>query len=590
MGGVSNGKQVWAMNNYQMDTSQSGINVDGVNLCNGIYGGRFTVDGECRNDLGSPNQIISIGTLTHELGHVLGAVDLYTYGGYAWIGGPGDKALQGTGSNNYRAGERSGDSPAAVDPYHLVMYGFEKAQVVNDGTYTLYSRESEEGYNIIRVNTSDPNIYYLIENRYTEDSSSYDGEIGSRGEIEYGLLIWRVHQNIMDKYSLPNCVSKDAEGAHDRAGLEPAYGGVTMDTVKLYEYIVRNVKDGKLKSSETVAIDGCNTTVEILSEPGHEMQIKVTNAVQMPVDFAFSNNESTTDSVSITGLIKELNMGDVKTMTGVIKTQNGEVIKTENIKFEADGSFEHTFTGLTPDTAYVCEISVAGTQEFSANTVSINAFTNPVVVEITDRYTVTFYKNLSENDSGYNITVKTGAKVSYSFPMKKTGYAFCGWYLDEAFTQPFDMNFTQEEAKDFSLYAKWVPETEAATLNLSGATAENKVFSAVTGGTFIEPVVAEREGFEFLGWFTDEALTTKFDFSAPVTQTGTIKIYAGWKDLSAPEQTTANTTEATETQTPDILNEPKGDSDMTVIIVVAAVAVVVAAAVIAVIIVKKKKK
>lgn len=589
-GGGSNGKQIWGMNNYQMHTTKTGVNVDGVNLCNGLYGGRFTVDGECRNDLGKPNQIITIGTLTHELGHVLGAVDLYTYSGYTWIGGPGNKALQGTGSNNYRTGERSGTSPAAIDPYHLIMYGFEKAQVVNDGTYTLYSRETEEGYNIIRVNTTDPNIYYLIENRYTEDSGSYDGNIGDSA-LSYGIIVWRVHQDIMDKYSLPNCVENGDESEqkeHTRAGLEPAYSGVTTETVKLYEYTKRNVKNNKIQSSETVTVEGCSTTVEILSEPGLEMQIKVTNAVQMPVEFAFSNNESTTDSVTIMGLIKELNMGDVKKMTGIIKTKKGEVIKTENIVFEKDGSFTHTFTGLTPDTSYVCEVSVEGTQEFSAKTVSVNVFTNPVVVEITDRYTVTFYKNLTDNDSGYNMTVKTGEKISYSFPMRKSGYAFCGWYLDAEFTQPFDINsFTQEEAKSFSLYAKWVASTEAATLKLSGAAAENKIFSVLPGEKFIEPVVAEKEGFEFLGWFADEALTVKFDFSAPVTQNGTITVYAGWKDLSAPAQTTTDTVTTTVPVTADPVS--KGNATL-VIIIVAVACILAAAAAVAVVMVKKKKK
>jgi len=316
--------------------------------------------------------------------------------------------------------------------------------------------------------------------------------------------------------------------------------------------------------------------------------VKVTNTVQMPVEFGFSNNASTTDSLSITGRIKELNRGDVKAMTGVIKTKAGEVVKTDNIKFEADGTFAHTFTGLAPDTAYVCEVSVEGTQAFSANTVSINAFTNPVVVEITDRYTVTFYKNLTDKDTGYDITVKTGEKVSYSFPMKKSGYAFCGWYLDPEFTQPFDINsFTQEEAKSFSLYAKWVPSAEAATLKLSGATAENKIFSVAPGGKFVEPVVSEKEGYEFLGWFTDEALTTKFDFSAPVEQTGTITLYAGWKNLSEPEQTTSGMVETTAPVTADPVSK---DNTTVIIIIVAAVAVVAVAAVVAVVIVKKKKK
>ena len=215
-------------------------------------------------------------------------------------------------------------------------------------------------------------------------------------------------------------------------------------------------------------------------------------------------------------------------------------------------------------------------------------FTNPVVVEITDRYTVTFFKNLTEKDSGYDIIVKTGEKISYSFPMRKSGYDFCGWYLDAEFTQPFDINnFTQDEAKSLSLYAKWVPSAEAATLKLSGATAENKVFSVTVGGTFIEPVVAEKEGFEFIGWFADEALTEKFDFSAPVTQTGNVTIYAGWKDLSAPAETTTDTVITTDPVTADPVDK---DNTTLVVVIVSVVVVLAIASVVAVIIVKKKKK
>ena len=574
-GTTTTSMQAWGINNYENSSSTGNIKVDGVIVLNGLYNGRFTVDGECRTDRRKNNDIISIGTLTHELGHVLGAVDLYTYSGYTWIGGPGDKALQGTGSNNYRAGEKSGDSPAAIDPYHLIEYGFEKSLVVGDGTYTLYSRETEKGYNIIRVNTNNPDLYYLIENRYTEDPDSYDGNIGSRDEnkdgkhdtLDYGIMIWRVYQDIMDKYTLPNC-SKN--GVPDRAGLHPIYSGTDKKVVELVD---------------------CNTTIEILDAPGLEMRIKIADTVRIPVEFAFSNNSSSTDSVSISGNITELNMGDVKTMTGVIKTKSGEVVKTENVAFEKDGSFAHTFEGLAPDTAYVCEVSVEGTEEFSANTVSINVFTTPVIVEITDRYTVTFYKNLTDKDGGYDITVKTGEKVSYSFPMKKSGYAFCGWYLDAEFTKPFDINnFTQEEAKSFSLYAKWVTSAEAATLKLSGATATNKIFSVIPGEKFIEPVVAEKDGFEFLGWFADEALTVKFDFSAPVTKTGTITIYAGWKNLSEPEETTSATVETTTTQTTTAtVEDPVPKNNSIIVIVIVAIALVAAASVVAVVIVKKKK-
>lgn len=70
---------------------------------------------------------LSFGSIAHELGHVLGADDLYTLGGYKWNGGPGNLALQGGGSGiGQNKGARAGTAPAAIDPYYLIDYGFEK--------------------------------------------------------------------------------------------------------------------------------------------------------------------------------------------------------------------------------------------------------------------------------------------------------------------------------------------------------------------------------------------------------------------------------------------------------------------------------
>jgi uncharacterized repeat protein (TIGR02543 family) len=173
--------------------------------------------------------------------------------------------------------------------------------------------------------------------------------------------------------------------------------------------------------------------------------------------------------------------------------------------------------------------------------------------------------------------------------MNRSGYAFLGWYLDPEFTQPFDMNFTQNEAIDFSIYAKWIPNTQAATLKLNGATAENKIFSILPGETFTEPVIAEKEGYEFEGWFSDAEFTTPFDFSAPVNQTGNVTVYAKWKNLN-PETTpvTQATTEATTAPTGNP-TEPANNTTTIIIIAVVAVVVLGAGAGVAVVMTKKKK-
>ena len=45
-------------------------------------------------------------------------------------------------------------------------------------------------------------------------------------------------------------------------------------------------------------------------------------------------------------------------------------------------------------------------------------------------------------------------------------------------------------------------------------------------GLLTEPVAPTKEGFDFAGWYTDKALTAKYDFSTPVTKSFTL--YAKW--------------------------------------------------------------
>lgn len=51
--------------------------------------------------------------------------------------------------------------------------------------------------------------------------------------------------------------------------------------------------------------------------------------------------------------------------------------------------------------------------------------------------------------------------------------------------------------------------------------------------TVDEPKTPVREGYDFIGWFTDKDLTVKYDFAAKVTKN--ITLYAGWTEKAADE-------------------------------------------------------
>ena len=55
--------------------------------------------------------------------------------------------------------------------------------------------------------------------------------------------------------------------------------------------------------------------------------------------------------------------------------------------------------------------------------------------------------------------------------------------------------------------------------------------SALDGTTITPPATnPQRKDYKFAGWYADEELTTKFDFSSPIT--GTTNLYAKWEKLS----------------------------------------------------------
>ena len=472
--------------------------------------------------------------LTHGI-YVLGAKDLYISDGATWIGGPGNLSLMGSGSKGKSDGGNgyTGTAPSPLDPYYIADFGFVDVTVATSAQteYTLYSHETGK-YNIIRVNTPNPSEYYLIENRSSSEGSYDDNgnnEVDGNGHIQ-GIVIWHIDEISMNSYTRPNNGGQghdlgmtvlsqtgdiyDCDENTSFSSLTDSFdiGNYTFSTTETW-YTILNADQAK----------DFNVKIEFLSEPGEEMKIKIDGIYDMAAQFMVSQYNSTTTSIGLRATISNYFGNTIESCTISLsrnEDMSDAIVKTAEI-LEED-IYGALFEGLTPGTAYYYKIEMVGSlnsRTVTGETLTMTPRTN---------YTIYVYKGLSENDRAYKVKVDFGEKFTYSFPMNKSGYAFCGWYLDKELTQKYDMNFTQNEAKDFDLYAKWVPEGEVATLKLVDATATNKIFSVYPGETFVTPEIEERNGYEFEGWFADAEYTTPFDFSAPVTQTGTVNVYAKW--------------------------------------------------------------
>ncbi len=178
----------------------------------------------------------------------------------------------------------------------------------------------------------------------------------------------------------------------------------------------------------------------------------------------------------------------------------------------------------------------------------------------TTTYTVTF--NVNDPDTSDSIKldeveavkVKKGEKVS-SKNLTYEGYTFDGWYLSDG----TKYDFSKEVTSNLTLIAKWTkdatptptptptPTTEKVTVTFNtngGSSVSSQEIDK--GAKAVEPTVPTKEAtstttYAFEGWYTDEALTIKFDFTIVVN--ANITLYAKWTETAIPVTPSATTKE-----------------------------------------------
>lgn len=139
-------------------------------------------------------------------------------------------------------------------------------------------------------------------------------------------------------------------------------------------------------------------------------------------------------------------------------------------------------------------------------------------------YTVTF--DSAGGSSVATQSVKQGGKAARPDNPTRVGYAFMGWYAGDA-----EYDFSKPVTSDLTLTARWVQLEWLVVFSdtLGGYDYDAQV---VTDGEKAAKPSPEPElqGYEFKGWFKDEALTQEYDFGAPVT--GHLQLFAKWQRLS----------------------------------------------------------
>jgi uncharacterized repeat protein (TIGR02543 family) len=145
---------------------------------------------------------------------------------------------------------------------------------------------------------------------------------------------------------------------------------------------------------------------------------------------------------------------------------------------------------------------------------------------ITATYTINSYTIRFQMDGGSSVSAITQiylTAVAAPAAPTKTGYAFGGWYSNEALTTPYV--FSIMPAEDVDLYAKWTVNQVTLSFDSNGGAAVDPITQNY-GTAVAAPTAPTKVGHTFGGWYSNEALTTLYVFSTMPAQS--ITLYAKW--------------------------------------------------------------
>lgn len=154
-------------------------------------------------------------------------------------------------------------------------------------------------------------------------------------------------------------------------------------------------------------------------------------------------------------------------------------------------------------------------------------------------YNITYNLNggSGASNSTYNVTTST-ITLPTAPTVNKTGYTFDGWYFESNFSGTRQTQITKGSTGDKAYYAKWDIIWYTITYELNGGSKEDIVpwnpdTHSVEQNVTIN-VAPTKEGYDFDGWYTNDALTTPAGspYAISIGSTGDKTFYAKWTPKS----------------------------------------------------------
>lgn len=132
--------------------------------------------------------------------------------------------------------------------------------------------------------------------------------------------------------------------------------------------------------------------------------------------------------------------------------------------------------------------------------------------------TITFSTNGGDHTAP--IIQSEGTEITLPVPTRD-GYTFDAWYTNYQFTQKYED--TTMPSENITLYAKWNANKYTITFETNGGNDIEPITEDYE--TYIELPTPKKTGYSFEGWYSDEALTQKYESNKMPKD---ITLYAKW--------------------------------------------------------------
>lgn len=150
-----------------------------------------------------------------------------------------------------------------------------------------------------------------------------------------------------------------------------------------------------------------------------------------------------------------------------------------------------------------------------------------LLIKKDNKVTISFDTNGGQHESAIKIDKGTSTNLP---EIERDGYDFIGWYTEDG--KAFDSKTVV--TSDTKLVAKWQKKNTRyqVTFDANGGAHTTMdggnntlVQFTETNGTVLKPVDPERNGYTFVGWYTEDGKS--FDFKTVLTSN--IKLVAKWQ-------------------------------------------------------------